>query len=102
MPGLYTSNTSAVFSPVSPQAKAISQLFLGTSIFLLVILALVTFLVFYMIIRFRDRPGAPEAKQIFGWNALEIAWTLIPAACLVVLFILMVITIHHSDPYVPA
>jgi cytochrome c oxidase subunit 2 len=101
MPGLYSTNTSTVFHPVSPQAKAISQLFFGTSIFLFVILGIVSFLVFYMIIRFRDRPGAPEAKQIFGSNAIEITWTVIPIACLVVLFILMVITIHHSDPAVP-
>jgi cytochrome c oxidase subunit 2 len=93
----YSANAS-VFHPLSPAASAISALFIGTLIFLAVILALVTFLVIWFIIRFRDRPGAPEPLQTYGWKALEIAWTVIPAACLVVLFIFMAITMHRSDP----
>src|SRR5713101_3289394 len=46
-------------SPASPQAAAISQLFVGTLIFLAAILVLVTVLIIFAVIRYRDRPGAP-------------------------------------------
>jgi cytochrome c oxidase subunit 2 len=36
----------------------------------------------YAIIRFRARPGAPEPEQHHGNTALEIVWTMIPAAIL--------------------
>lgn len=93
----YSANAS-VFHPLSPAASAISALFTGTLIFLGVILALVTLLVIWFAFRFRDQPGAREPLQIYGWTALEIAWTVVPAACLMVLFIFMAITMHRSDP----
>jgi len=71
MPGPYSVNTF-VLAPASPQAAAISQLFVGTLIFLGAILALITFLVIFALIRYRDRPGAPKAQQSFGPRKLEI------------------------------
>jgi cytochrome c oxidase subunit II len=97
MPGPYTANAFTL-APASPQAAAISQLFVGTLIFLGAILALVTFLVIYAIIRYRDRPGAPEARQTFGWRKLEIIWTAVPILSLAVLFVFMVRTMIVSDP----
>jgi len=58
----------------------------------------VTFLVFYAIIRYRDRPGAPEARQNFGSRKLGIIWTVVPILSLAVLAGFTVRTIIVSDP----
>src|ERR1700722_12884121 len=89
------------FSPASPQAHALSSLFIGVLIVLFAIFFLVTGLVTFMIVRFRERPGAPEARQIFGWTALEIVWTLIPFGILAVLSVFMMYADHAADPPVP-
>jgi cytochrome c oxidase subunit 2 len=85
-------------SPASPQAAAISQLFVGTLIFLAAILILVSVLIIFAVIRYRDRPGAPEATQSFGSRKLEIIWTAVPILCLVVLTVCVAWTMHVSDP----
>jgi cytochrome c oxidase subunit 2 len=97
MPGTYSANAFTL-APASPQAAAISNLFLGTLIFLGAILALVTFLVLYAVIHFRDRPGAPEPQQIFGWRKLEIVWTVVPILSLAVLAGFMMRTMIAGDP----
>jgi cytochrome c oxidase subunit II len=97
MPSPYSAN-AYVLSPASPQAAAISQLFVGTLIFLGAILVLVTVLVGVAILRYRDRPGAPEPTQSFGWQRLEIIWTAVPIACLIVLTACVAWTMHVSDP----
>jgi cytochrome c oxidase subunit 2 len=97
MPGPYTANAFTL-APASPQAAAISNLFVGTLIFLSAILVLVSFLVIYAIIRYRDRPGAPEAEQKFGSRKLEITWTLVPILSLTVLTGFMVRAMSVGDP----
>ena len=97
MPEPYTANAFTL-APASPQAAAISNLFVGTLIFLAAILALVTCLVIYAVIRYRDRPGAPEARQIFGSLRLEIIWTAVPILSLVVLTGFMMRTMTAGDP----
>jgi cytochrome c oxidase subunit II len=97
MPGPYTANAFTL-APASPQAAAISNLFVGTLIFLSAILILVSFLVTYAIIRYRDRPGAPEAEQKFGSRKLEIIWTVVPALSLVVLSGFMIRAMSAADP----
>jgi cytochrome c oxidase subunit 2 len=86
------------FAPASPQAHALTALLEGVFAVLVVIFLLVTGLVLFMIIRYSDRPGAPEARQIFGWNALEVAWTLIPLGILAVLSVFMMFADHVADP----
>lgn len=93
---------SSPFSPVSPEAHAISSLFITTLIIGGVILALVVFLVIYASIRFRSRPGQGEPYQEFGRTHLEIAWTVAPAILLAVLFYLTVRGMTKSDPSAPA
>ena len=39
----------------------------------------------WVLIRFRDRPGAPPPVQTRGHTALEIAWTIAPALVLLVI-----------------
>ncbi len=89
------------FSPASPQAHALTALFEGVLVVLFAIFILVATLVTFMIIRYRDRPGAPEARQIFGWTALEIAWTLIPLGILAAFSVFMVFADHVADPPIP-
>jgi len=96
-PEPYTANAFTL-TPASPQAAAISNLFVGTLIFLSAILILVSFLVIYAVIRYRDRPGAPEAEQKFGSRKLEIIWTVVPILSLVVLFGFMVRAMSAGDP----
>jgi cytochrome c oxidase subunit 2 len=97
MPGPYTANAFTL-APASPQAVAISNLFVGTLIFLSAILILVSFLVIYAVIRYRDRPGAPDPEQKFGSRKLEITWTVVPILSLVVLSGFMVRAMSASDP----
>ena len=97
MPGPYTANAFTL-APASPQAAAISSLFVGTLIFLSAILILVSFLVIYAVIRYRDRPGAPDPEQKFGSRKLEITWTVVPILSLVVLSGFMVRAMSASDP----
>ena len=97
MSGLYSANAFTL-APASPQAAAISQLFIGTLVFLSVILVLVWALVIYALIRYRDRPGAPEARQTFGWRRLEIIWTAVPILSLAVLCGFMVKAMRAGDP----
>jgi cytochrome c oxidase subunit II len=97
MQGPYSANAFTL-SPASPQAAAISQLFIGTLIFLGAILILVTVLITYAIIRYSDFPGAPEPSQNFGRRGLEILWTAVPILCLAVLTGFVAWTMHVGDP----
>lgn len=72
-------------------------LLLGTIVFVVVEIALI-----YTIIRFRKRPGGPEAKQIHGNVALEITWTAIPAVILAFIAVPTVKTIFQTQAPAPA
>lgn len=85
-------------TPFSPEAASITHLFVGILFVMFAIFALVATMVVVAIIRYRDREGAPEARQEFGNTRLEIAWTVVPILLLAVIFIFMVRTIHASDP----
>ena len=67
-----------IFHPASPQVEAISGLFVTVLAICAVILAIVTGLVAYCVLRCRAKDGAPEPKQVFGSKNLEITWTAIP------------------------
>lgn len=86
------------FNPVSPQAQAISHLFLLVLLILAGIFVLVTWLVTYNTIRYRWRQGAAEPPQIFGHKTLEIAWTAGPILLLAVIFVLTLRVMSQSDP----
>ncbi len=88
---------NSLFSPVSPQARSITHLSIVVAVVMLAILALVSFLVLYAVIRFRRRPGAPDPRQVFGNSRLEMAWTLGPLLVITILFILTIQTMHSSD-----
>ena len=89
---------SSPFSPNSPQALAIFNLFVLSLVISAVIFAIVTGLVIYILFRYRGRPGQAEPPQISGHTRLEIAWTAAPALLLVVMFALTVATMRAADP----
>jgi cytochrome c oxidase subunit 2 len=89
------------FAPASPEAHALTSLLIGVMVVLFAIFFLVVGLVTFMIVRFRDRPGAPEAQQTFGWTTIEIIWTVIPAGILVVFAVFMMSADHAADPRIP-
>ncbi len=90
--------TSSVFNPFSPQAHAITSLFVQILIICGVILGIVTILVVYCLIFYRSRPGQPEPRQFGGHKLLEIIWTAIPTLLLVFMFVLTVRAMNASDP----
>ena len=72
-------------------------IFWGTIVFVVVEAALI-----FTIIKYRKRPGGPEAKQIHGNAALEITWTAIPAVILVLIAVPTVKTIFQTQAPAPA
>jgi len=92
-PDLVLADPRSPFNPASPQAGAIASLFT----FLLDVAGLI-FLgvegtILYSAFAHRERPGR-EASQFTGNTKVEILWTAIPAALLIVVFILTVQTMH--------
>ncbi len=89
------------FIPDSIQAKSIADLFTTTLIIGGVIFALVLVLVVVAMLRYRERPGQPEPRPVFGNSRLELTWTITPALILIVVGGLMVQTMQRADPPVP-
>lgn len=87
-----------MFSPNSPQAQAIADLFIWSLIISGIILAIVAGLVLYIIFRFRGRPEATVPQQVAGHTRLEVAWTVAPALLLVIMFSYTVHTMRVADP----
>ncbi len=91
-----------VISPHSSSAQVIASLFSGLLILLVAIFALVAGLVGYAVIRYRGRAGQGEPAQTFGSRQLEILWTIVPLAIVIVLFALTVSAMARieapSDP----
>jgi len=87
-----------IFHPASPQVEAISGLFVTVLAICAVILAIVTGLVAYCVLRCRAKDGAPEPKQVFGSKNLEITWTAIPCLIVIFIFCLTARVMSSSDP----
>jgi len=87
-----------VFNPASPEGKAISDLFLAVLVICGVILAIVSGLVAYSLVRCRARADAGEPRQVFGNHRLEVLWTVVPCLVLVWIFALTVQAMRISDP----
>jgi cytochrome c oxidase subunit 2 len=84
---------------MSPQAQAISNLFILTMIIAGIICAGIIAVILYSIVRYRVRPGQNgEPPQIFGNTRLEIAWTVIPFIIVTFLFGTSVSAMLASSP----
>lgn len=73
--------------PRSDFAQTIHTLYVDIFWWTMGILAVVWIAMAYILIRFRDRPDAPEPKPIHGHLGLEIAWTIVPALIVVAIAI---------------
>ncbi|MBA3945965.1 MAG: cytochrome c oxidase subunit II [Herpetosiphonaceae bacterium] len=89
---------SSVFDTHSPQAGAISRLFLLSLGISAIIFLLVVGLVLYAIVRYRGQPGQEDPTPVFGMRHLEIAWTIAPAVILLGMFGLTVTTMRATNP----
>ena len=89
-------------SPHSPSTQIIAGLFSHLLILLAAVFAVVAGLVGYAVIRYRGRAGESEPVQTFGSRPLEILWTVVPLAIVIVLFVLTVSAMARieapSDP----
>jgi cytochrome c oxidase subunit II len=84
------------FRPVTDFGREIHGLFTEIFWWTMAVLAVVEFGLLFIIIKFRDRPGAPEPKQIHGNNTLELLWTLIPAIIVAFIVVPTVRTIFQT------
>ncbi len=88
----------SAFSPLSPQALAISNLFVAILVIMAAIFALVTGILLYVVVRYRARPGQGEPRQNLGNTRLEVTWTVAPILLLVVVFFFTVGAMRAADP----
>ncbi|MGH7475791.1 MAG: cytochrome c oxidase subunit II [Longimicrobiales bacterium] len=84
------------FRPVSDFGRDLNQLFANIFWLTMVVLVVVLAGVVYIILRFRERPGVPEPKRIYGNNLLELLWTLGPAVIVVLITVPTVRTIFQT------
>lgn len=89
---------TSVFRGDSPQAQAIAKLFYFDLVMAAVIFATVAALVFYVAVRFRERPGALEPKQDQGNEKLETLWTIVPGLILLVFMVETARTMNIVNP----
>jgi cytochrome c oxidase subunit 2 len=82
-------STPDIFSPVSTPAFVIRDLAWLVLGICAAILAVVGGLLTYAVWRFRARPGdaGREPAQVYGSSAIELAWTIVPAIIVFVLFL---------------
>jgi cytochrome c oxidase subunit 2 len=69
--------------PRTDFAQVIHGLYTSVFWWTMVILAVVWLLLAYVVVRFRERPGAPEPRQSHGHLGMEIGWTIGPAIVVV-------------------
>jgi cytochrome c oxidase subunit 2 len=77
----------STIDPVTDYGEVSQNLYVQVFWWTMIILAVVWALMAYILIRFREKPGQPEPKQIHGHMGLEIAWTIAPALIVVAIVI---------------
>src|SRR5438309_10031105 len=90
-------NTSSALDPQSPQARAIYDLAIHSTVIFALIFVIVTGAIIYAIFRFRARPGEPDPKQIPGNRKVEIAWTIIPFLIVIFLLAITLSAMNRAD-----
>jgi cytochrome c oxidase subunit II len=91
-------HTSNALDPQSPQARAIYDLGIVSTIVFVLIFVVVAGAITYAIFRFRGREGEPDPKQFAGSEKVEIIWTVIPFLIVVFLFVLTLRGMNRADP----
>jgi cytochrome c oxidase subunit 2 len=97
-------HTPNILDPQGPIAFTESNLFwfiliVSTFVFVVVVSALI-----YSVIRFRARPGGPEAQQFHGNTRVEIAWTIVPSVILLAVLVATITTMFsiQEPPTTPS
>ncbi len=93
-----TMQTSNALNPQSPQARAIYDLAIPSTIIFALIFVIVTGAIIYAIFRFRGRAGEVDPKQIPGNRSVEIAWTIIPFLIVILLLAMTISAMNRADP----
>jgi cytochrome c oxidase subunit 2 len=91
----------STLAPRSDFAAAIDHLFTGIFWWAVAVFVVVEGLLLYAVIRYRARPGSPEAKPIHGHTLLEVGWTLAPAVILVFIAVPTMSTIFRTSGRAP-
>jgi cytochrome c oxidase subunit 2 len=91
-------HTSNALDPQSPQARAIYDLGIVSTIVFVLIFVAVTGAIAYAIFRFRGREGEADPKQYAGSEKVEVIWTVIPFLIVVFLFALTIRAMNRADP----
>jgi len=91
-------SSGSIFDPVSPEARAIADLFVITLWICAAIFAVVAGLVGYSLARYRWRKGDADPEQVAGNKRIEIVWTVIPFLIVLTLFGLTVQAMQRADP----
>jgi cytochrome c oxidase subunit 2 len=79
----------SILSPESPNAEAISDLFMFVLWFAIGVFILVEGLIIYSVVRFRNKGGDEHVPvQVYGNTKLEIAWTVVPALLAITILVL--------------
>src|SRR6476661_8272531 len=90
--------TSNALDPQSPQARAIYELAVHSTIIFALIFIVVTAGIIYAIVRFRARAGEPDPKQILENKTVEIIWTVIPFLIVIFLLAITLSAMNRADP----
>jgi cytochrome c oxidase subunit 2 len=80
-----TEYVQTTFHPVTEYGEVQNAVFRNTFWWTLGILVLVIVLLLFVVVRFREKPGAPQPKQIHGNTKLELLWTIVPAIIVVLI-----------------
>ncbi|HKV57347.1 MAG TPA: cytochrome c oxidase subunit II [Ktedonobacteraceae bacterium] len=84
-------DSPSVINPKGPVAAKESGLFWFILIVATIVFVAVEGVLIYSIVRFRERPNAPNPRQIHGNNTIELIWTIAPS---IFLFAVLIGTIY--------
>src|SRR5260370_35074424 len=91
-------HASNALNAQSPEARAIYDLGIVSTIVFVLMFVIVTGAIVYAIFCFRGREGEPDPKQFAGSEKVEIIWTAIPFLLVVFLFVLTLRGMNRADP----
>jgi cytochrome c oxidase subunit 2 len=98
LPALAVLMTGCTPQAITSQGREISDLYNIVLAVAAVIFILVEGLIIWSVLRYRRRPVNGELPaQTHGNNALEVIWTVIPTAIVLILFLLTWNTLNHVD-----
>jgi cytochrome c oxidase subunit II len=83
--------------PKTDFAESIHSLYVLIFWITLAILVIVWGLMGYILVRYRDRPGAERPRQIRGHLGMELAWTVVPAIIVVAIAIPTIQTVFRTQ-----